>query len=87
MGPIRAHRMSGPAFRGGLGTVLFLGGLFLAALFPWFFIGLRFASQMALAVGVTVFLAAVGSVLFVPAFTELRGSGIIAAHAVEEDSE
>ena len=63
------------AFRGGLGTVLFLGGLVLAALFPWFFIGLRFASQMALALGVTVSMAAVGSVLFVPAFAERCAAG------------
>jgi predicted RND superfamily exporter protein len=63
------------ALTGGLGTVLFLGGLLLAALFPWFFIGLRFASQMSLALGVTVFLAAVGSVLFVPALTERCPAG------------
>jgi predicted RND superfamily exporter protein len=72
------------AFRGEPGTVLFLGGLFLVALFPWFFIGLRFASQMALALGVTVFLAAVGSILFVPAFTERRASRA-PTNAVEED--
>jgi predicted RND superfamily exporter protein len=73
------------AFRGGLGTVLFLGGLVLAALFPWFFIGLRFASQMALAWGVTVSLAAVGSVLFVPAFAGrcVEGSPM---HVPEEES-
>ena len=59
----------------GAGTVLFLGGLVLAALFPWFFIGLRFASQMALALGVTVFLAAVGSVLFVPVLAGCCAAG------------
>jgi len=80
----RASEVGAP-FRGGPGTVLFLGGLVLAALFPWFFIGLRFASQMALALGATVFPAAVGSVLFVPAFTERRASGS-PANAVEEDS-
>jgi len=71
-------------FRGGLGTVLFLGGLVLAALFPWFFIGLRFASQMALALGVTVFLAAVGSVLFVPVFVG-RGAAGSPTNALEEE--
>jgi len=68
----------------GAGTVLFLGGLVLAALFPWFFIGLRFASQMTLALGVTVFLAAVGSVLFVPAFTERCAAGS-PTNALEEE--
>jgi predicted RND superfamily exporter protein len=68
----------------GAGTVLFLGGLVFAALFPWLFIGLRFASQMALALGVTVFLAAVGSVLFVPAFTE-RFAAASPTNALEEE--
>jgi uncharacterized membrane protein YdfJ with MMPL/SSD domain len=72
------------AFRREPGTVLFLGGLVLAALFPWFFIGLRFASQMALALGVTVFLAAVGSVLFVPAFAG-RGAAGSPTNALEEE--
>ncbi len=67
-GPHSREPVVRPSFGGG-GTVLFLGGLVLSALFPWFFIGLRFASQMAVALGVTVILGAVGSVLFVPAFT------------------
>jgi predicted RND superfamily exporter protein len=67
-GPDSREPVMCPSFGGG-GTVLFLGGLVLFALFPWFFIGLRFASQMAVALGVTVILGAVGSVLFVPAFT------------------
>jgi predicted RND superfamily exporter protein len=54
------------ASRGAIEGVLFLGSLMLGALFPWFFIGLRFSSQMALALGVTVFLAAIGSVVFHP---------------------
>jgi len=64
--------------------VLFLGGLVLAAMFPWFFIGLRFESQMTLALGVTVFLAAAGSVLFVPALTERFPAGS-PAKALEEE--
>ena len=53
------------------GVVLFLGVLLFAAALPWFFIGLRFASQMVLALGTTVLLAAVLSALLVPAFVGL----------------
>jgi predicted RND superfamily exporter protein len=75
-----------PPFQAGLGAVLFLGGLVFTALLPWFFIGLRFASQMALALGVSVFLAAVGAVLFVPPLTARRPAGS-ASKALEEQPE
>ncbi len=73
-----------PSFRKGAGTALFLGGLVFSALFPWFFIGLRFPSQMALALGVTVLLAAGGSVLFVPALTERCAAGSTQEASEEE---
>jgi predicted RND superfamily exporter protein len=60
-----------PSVKGAGGVVLFLGGLVFAAALPWFFIGLRFASQMVLALGTTVLLAAVLSALLVPAFVGL----------------
>jgi uncharacterized membrane protein YdfJ with MMPL/SSD domain len=66
---------SDPGIKGAGGVVLFLGGLVFAAALPWFFIGLRFASQMVLALGTTVLLAAVLSALLVPAFVGLCRSG------------
>jgi predicted RND superfamily exporter protein len=57
-----------PGPEGAGGVVLFLGVLLFAASLPWFFIGLRFPSQMVLALGTTVLLAAVLSALLVPAF-------------------
>lgn len=74
------------AVREALGTVLFLGGLILAALFPWFFTGLRFSSRMALALGVTVFLAAVGSVVFPPLFMQRWPEGSPAGASEERPS-
>jgi hypothetical protein len=56
-----------PGPEGAGGTVLFLGVLLFAAALPWFFIGLRFPSQMVLVLGTTVLLAAVLSALLVPA--------------------
>jgi len=57
-----------PGTEGARGMVLFLGVLLFAAALPWFFIGLRFPSQMVLAMGMTVLLAAVLSACLVPAF-------------------
>jgi len=64
-----------PGPEGAGGTVLFLGVLLFAASLPWFFIGLRFPSQMVLALGTTVLLAAVLSALLVPAFVGLCKGG------------
>ena len=46
---------------------LFLGALFLAACLPWFFIGMKFQSQMVLAAGVLAPLEALACVIFIPA--------------------
>jgi hypothetical protein len=62
-----------PGPEGASGIVLFLGVLLFAAALPWFFIGLRFPSQMVLALGTTVLLAAVLSAYLVPAFVGLFG--------------
>ena len=51
------------------GMVLFLGVLVFCAAAPWFFIGLRFPSQMVLTFGVTVLLSAVLTPLLVPALS------------------
>jgi len=60
-----------PGIKGAGGVVLFLGVLVFVAALPWFFIGLRFPSQMVLALGTTVLLAAVLSAYLVPAFVGL----------------
>jgi uncharacterized membrane protein YdfJ with MMPL/SSD domain len=54
------------------GVVLFLGTLVFAALLPWSFIGLKFQSNMALVLGMTVMLEALLSVVFVPVLIGLR---------------
>jgi predicted RND superfamily exporter protein len=64
---------SGPEGAGGI--VLFLGVLLFAASLPWFFIGLKFASQMVLALGTTVLIAAVLSAYLVPALVGLSRGG------------
>jgi hypothetical protein len=60
-----------PGFKRAGGVVLFLGVLLFGAALPWFFIGLRFPGQMVFASGVIVLLAAVSSVLLVPALAGL----------------
>ena len=71
----RNHTKGTSGFKRPEGVVLFLGVLLFAAVLPWFFIGLRFPSQMVLAFGMTVLLAAVLSVLLAPALASLRRAG------------
>lgn len=58
-------------FGKGGGTALFLGILVFSALLPWFFIGLKFQSNMSLLLGMTVILEALLSLLFIPALVSL----------------
>jgi len=51
----------------GPGGVLFLGGLAFASTVPWFFIGMKFQSDMAIVMGVTALLQAIAAVVFIPA--------------------
>ncbi len=48
------------------GIALFLGLLIFAAMLPWFFIGLKFQSDIALAVGITILFETGLSLLFIP---------------------
>ena len=48
------------------GGVLFLGTLTFASLVPWFFIGMKFQSDMAIVLGVTALLQAIAAVIFIP---------------------
>ena len=54
--------------RGGAG-VLFLGALAFTSMAPWFFIGMKFPSDMAVVLGTTVLLQAISAVVFIPALT------------------
>ena len=67
------------------GTVIFLGGLIFAALLPWFFIGLRFPSRMALVFGLTVFLAALWSAFLLPGLDPRSWTAPLAGGVEEED--
>lgn len=78
------HRNGDRGFRRAGGIVPFLGFLVFFGLLPWFFIGLRFPSQMALYTGITVPLAALGSALFVPALAGPRGTRASAGLPGEE---
>jgi predicted RND superfamily exporter protein len=49
------------------GGVLFLGVLAFASTAPWFFIGMKFQSDMAIVLGVTALLQAIAAVVFIPA--------------------
>jgi predicted RND superfamily exporter protein len=49
------------------GGVLFLGTLAFASTAPWFFIGMKFQSDMAIVLGVTALLQAIAAVIFIPA--------------------
>ncbi len=51
------------------GALIFRGAIVTAGLLPWCLIGLKFPSRMALAASMTVFFAALGSVLLESAFT------------------
>lgn len=51
------------------GGILFLGFLAFAGTLPWFFIGMKFQSDMAVVTGITFLLQAVSAVVFVPALT------------------
>ena len=51
------------------GGVLFLGTLAFASTAPWFFIGMKFQSDMAIVLGVTALLQAIAAVVFIPALT------------------
>jgi hypothetical protein len=53
----------------GPGGVLFLGALAFASTAPWFFIGMKFQSDMAIVMGVTALLQAIAAVIFIPALT------------------
>jgi hypothetical protein len=57
------------------GAVLFPGTLVFVSGVPWFFIGLRFPSQMVLVFAMSVLLAAVLSTLFVPLLAGLGRTG------------
>lgn len=52
------------------GGILFLGTLAFASMAPWFFIGMKFQSDMAIVLGATVLLQAVATVTFVPALAD-----------------
>ena len=62
---------SGDAARGDIGRagglVVFSGVLVFSAMLPWFFIGLKFQSDMAWMLGVTVLLESLAAVVFIPA--------------------
>ncbi len=74
-GPDQNQAARYPGLRRAGGGVLFQGVLVFVALLPWFFIGLRFPSQMVLALALPVLLMAVSSALLVPALAGLWGSG------------
>ena len=54
---------------------MFLGVLVFSALLPWSFIGLKFQSNMAWVLAMTVMLEALLSVLFIPVLIGLRKAG------------
>jgi predicted RND superfamily exporter protein len=49
------------------GCVLFLGVLAFVCMSPWFFVGMKFQADMAVALGIAVLLQAISSVTFIPA--------------------
>jgi predicted RND superfamily exporter protein len=48
------------------GGILFLGTLAFVSMAPWFFIGMKFQSDMAIVLGVTALLQAIAAVVFIP---------------------
>jgi predicted RND superfamily exporter protein len=74
-GPDGSRTDASPGFKRQGSVVFFIGALLFAASLPWFFIGLRVPSQMVLASGMIVLLAAVLSILLGPALTGLCRTG------------
>ncbi len=66
---IRRNGGAGSASIAPAGCVLFLGTLAFASMAPWFFIGMKFQSDMAIVLGVSVLLQAIVAVMFIPALT------------------
>jgi hypothetical protein len=64
---VRQKGGAGSASIAQAGGILFFGTLVFASMAPWFFLGMKFQSDMAIVLGVTALLQAITAVVFVPA--------------------